>query len=79
MNLLREEIIEKLHKTVESNNEVIIKLSLKLIGELLRDNKVKECALPGFKYTFIDRLCYFISEANSLVDFYFRLIYYVSD
>lgn len=65
MNLLREDIVEKLHKTVESNNHVIIKLSLKLVSELLRDNKVKELALPSFKYSFVDRLCYFITEVNS--------------
>lgn len=77
INLLREDIIEKLHKTVESSNDVIIKLTLKLISELLRDNKVKESALPDFKYSFVDRLCYFISEANILLNFYFRFTYYV--
>lgn len=62
MILLREAIIEKMHKTVERKNEVIIKLTLKLITELLRDNKVKEAALPDFKYKFIDRLFNLICE-----------------
>lgn len=64
MNLLREEIVEKLHKTVERDNEVIIKLSLKLITQLLRDSKVKEAVLPDIKYNFIDRLFFFISEVS---------------
>lgn len=69
MILLRESIIEKMHKTVERKNEVIIKLSLKLITELLRDNKVKEAALPDFKYNFIDRLFNLISEVIGIINF----------
>lgn len=63
--LLGEGIITKLHKTVESTNEVIVKLSLKLTTELLRDNTVNEHALPDFKYSFVDRLYYFLSEVTT--------------
>lgn len=69
INLLHEGVVDKLHKTLDSSNEVIIKLSLKLITELLRDNKAKESALPSFKDSLVDRLYNFISEVTKVPNY----------
>lgn len=62
--LLGENITEKLQKTVTSSNDVVVKLTLKLVAELLRDPRIKPACLPDFQVEFVDRLSYLVSEVK---------------